>query len=239
MRAGRGGECSVIITQPRRLSAIVVAERVAQERCERIGDTVGYSIRLESRKLQHQAPLLHDGDPPQAASVGPDLRGVSHVIVDEVHERDLLSYRHSRSLAARREDFRLVAMSATVNAELFKGYFERVVPGECGCVEIPGRTFPVAEYRLEDAIEATGYVCEPDSEFALGADGKPQGGGGGGRTFNPLSGGGARRSKAMAAVYDSLARTAEMGDITERPGRCTPGTAITPCDVYRRWTRRR
>jgi ATP-dependent RNA helicase DHX36 len=151
---------------------------------------------------------------------------VSHVIVDEVHERDLLSdflLVILRRLAARREDFRLVAMSATVNAELFKGYFERVVPGECGCVEIPGRTFPVAEYRLEDAIEATGYVCEPDSEFALGADGKPQGGGGGGRTFNPLSGGGARRSKAMAAVYDSLARTAEMGDITEETRAMYPG----------------
>ena len=54
-------------------------------------------------------------------------------------------------------------MSATVNAELFQSYFEKVVPGSCGCVEIPGRTFPVAEYRLEDAIEATGYVCEPES----------------------------------------------------------------------------
>jgi hypothetical protein len=37
-------------------------------------------------------------------------------------------------------------------------------------VEIPGSTFPVAEYRLEDAIEATGYICEPDSEFAIGAE---------------------------------------------------------------------
>ena len=227
VRAGRGGECSVIITQPRRLSAIAVAERVAQERCERIGDTVGYSIRLESRQSSNTRLLFcTTGILLRRLQSDPDLRGVSHVIVDEVHERDLLSdflLVILRRLAARREDFRLVAMSATVNAELFKGYFERVVPGECGCVEIPGRTFPVAEYRLEDAIEATGYVCEPDSEFALGADGKPQGGGGGGRTFNPLSGGGARRSKAMAAVYDSLARTAEMGDITEETRAMYPG----------------
>jgi len=227
VRLGRGGECSVIITQPRRLSAIAVAERVAQERCERIGDTVGYSIRLESRQSSNTRLLFcTTGILLRRLQSDPDLRGVSHVIVDEVHERDLLSdflLVILRRLAARREDFRLVAMSATVNAELFKGYFERVVPGECGCVEIPGRTFPVAEYRLEDAIEATGYVCEPDSEFALGADGKPQGGGGGGRTFNPLSGGGARRSKAMAAVYDSLARTAEMGDITEETRAMYPG----------------
>jgi len=50
VRAGAGGECSIIITQPRRLSAIAVAERVAAERCERIGDTVGYAIRLESKQ---------------------------------------------------------------------------------------------------------------------------------------------------------------------------------------------
>ena len=226
--ANRGGECSVIITQPRRLSAIAVAERVAQERCERIGDTVGYSIRLESRQSANTRLLFcTTGILLRRLQSDPDLRGVSHVIVDEVHERDLLSdflLVILRRLAARREDFRLVAMSATVNAELFKGYFEQVVPGECGCVEIPGRTFPVAEYRLEDAIEATGYVCEPDSEFALGADGKPKGGGrGGGRTFNPLSGGGARKSKAMAAVYDSLASTAEMGEITEETRALYPG----------------
>ena len=226
--ANRGGECSVIITQPRRLSAIAVAERVAQERCERIGDTVGYSIRLESRQSANTRLLFcTTGILLRRLQSDPDLRGVSHVIVDEVHERDLLSdflLVILRRLAARREDFRLVAMSATVNAELFKGYFEQVVPGECGCVEIPGRTFPVAEYRLEDAIEATGYVCEPDSEFALGADGKPKGGGrGGGRTFNPLSGGGARKSKAMAAVYDSLASTAEMGEITEETRSLYPG----------------
>ena len=226
--ANRGGECSVIITQPRRLSAIAVAERVAQERCERIGDTVGYSIRLESRQSANTRLLFcTTGILLRRLQSDPDLRGVSHVIVDEVHERDLLSdflLVILRRLAARREDFRLVAMSATVNAELFKGYFEQVVPGECGCVEIPGRTFPVVEYRLEDAIEATGYVCEPDSEFALGADGKPKGGGrGGGRTFNPLSGGGARKSKAMAAVYDSLASTAEMGEITEETRSLYPG----------------
>jgi ATP-dependent RNA helicase DHX36 len=151
---------------------------------------------------------------------------VSHVIVDEVHERDLLSdflLVILRRLAARRVNppFRLVAMSATVNAELFQSYFEKVVPGPCACVEIPGRTFPVAEYRLEDAIEATGYVCEPDSEFALGADagrggrgGSGPGGGGGGRTFNPLSGGGARSARARAAMYESVERTADLGDIT-------------------------
>ena len=55
---GSGGDCSIIITQPRRLSAIAVAERVAAERCERIGDTVGYSIRLESKQSQNTRLLF-------------------------------------------------------------------------------------------------------------------------------------------------------------------------------------
>ena len=190
IRDGRGGECSVIITQPRRLSAIAVAERVAAERCERVGDVVGYSIRLESRQSRDTRLLFcTTGILLRRLQSDPDLEGVSHVIVDEVHERDLLSdflLVILRRLAARRDDFRLVAMSATVNAELFQSYFEKVVPGSCGCVEIPGRTFPVAEYRLEDAIEATGYVCEPESEFALGAE--PSRGGRGGRVFGALSG---------------------------------------------------
>ena len=169
IRAGRGGECSVIITQPRRLSAIAVAERVASERCERIGDVVGYSIRLESKQSARTRLLFcTTGILLRRLQSDPDLVGVTHVVVDEVHERDLLSdflLVILRALAKRRKDppFRVVAMSATVNAELFQTYFERVLDdGPCGAVEIPGRTFPVAEYRLEDAIEATGYVCEPD-----------------------------------------------------------------------------
>ena len=229
IRAGRGGECSVIITQPRRLSAIAVAERVAAERCERVGDTVGYSIRLESKQSRDTRLLFcTTGILLRRLQSDPDLEGVSHVIVDEVHERDLLSdflLVILRRLAARRDDFRLVAMSATVNAELFQSYFEKVVPGPCGCVEIPGRTFPVAEYRLEDAIEATGYVCEPDSEFALGAE--PARGGRGGRVFGALSGGGARGAAARAATLESLRRTQDCGDVTDETRAMYPGYADT------------
>uniref|UniRef100_A0A915JGM5 Uncharacterized protein n=1 Tax=Romanomermis culicivorax TaxID=13658 RepID=A0A915JGM5_ROMCU len=45
---GRGAHCNIVVTQPRRISAISVAERVAQERCEELGDAIGYSVRFES-----------------------------------------------------------------------------------------------------------------------------------------------------------------------------------------------
>jgi HrpA-like RNA helicase len=48
--------------------------------------------------------------------------------------------------------FRLIAMSATVNAELFQSYFEKVVPGPCVCVEIPGRTFPVVRLYTLNSV---------------------------------------------------------------------------------------
>ena len=100
----------------------------------------------------------------------PNLTGISHVVVDEVHERDALSdflLVILRDVASRRDDFHLVAMSATVDADLFGNYFRQVVPGEIASVAMQGKTFPVEEYRLEDAIEACGYVCEPNSEFSI------------------------------------------------------------------------
>ena len=201
IRAGKGGETNIIITQPRRLSAIAVAERVANERCERIGDSVGYSIRLESRQSEKTRMLFcTTGILLRRLQTDPNLTGVSHVVVDEVHERDLLSdflLVILRSLTARRKDFHLVAMSATVNAELFKNYFEGHLHTTCPVVEIPGRTFPVTEYRLEDAIEATGYVCEPDSEFALGVEPSR-----GGRVFKMPGAGGARGAALREAVED-------------------------------------
>ena len=233
----RGARCSVVVTQPRRLSAMAVAERVAAERGEKIGQTVGYSIRLES-KVSKDTRLLFctTGILLRRLQSDPDLSDVTHVVVDEVHERDLLSdflLVILRSLATRRSDFRLVAMSATVDAELFQRYFEAEVPGTCGCVEISGRTFPVAEYRLEDAIEATGYVVDPDGEYAAGSEANVNSrgvAGGSRRTFNPLSGGvggaggaSSRAAKAARAAKESLERTLLMDDVTEETRASYPG----------------
>jgi len=75
----------------------------------------------------------------------PDLASVSHVFVDEVHERDLntdFMLVILRDLLQRRKSLKLVLMSATLNAERFSNYF-----GGCPTVSIPGRAQPVKEYR--------------------------------------------------------------------------------------------
>lgn len=67
-----------------------------------------------------------------------------------------------RQLAQRRKSLKLVLMSATVNAEIFADYF-----GGCGQIEIPGRTFPVEEFRLEDILKMTKYEVKEGSDYAL------------------------------------------------------------------------
>jgi len=81
----------------------------------------------------------------------PDLASVSHVFVDEVHERDLntdFMLVILRDLLQRRKSLKLVLMSATLNAERFSNYF-----GGCPTVSIPGRAQPVKEYRWDDFVD--------------------------------------------------------------------------------------
>ena len=87
--------------------------------------------------------------------------------VDEVHERDLLTdflLIVLRKLVERRKSLRLILMSATVSAETFADYF--AIYG-CAEVEIPGRAFPVEEYRLEDILQQTGYEVQEGSEYTI------------------------------------------------------------------------
>lgn len=157
--------CEIVCTQPRRLSAIGVAERVADERIEKIGGTVGYQIRLES-KLSSQTRLLFctTGILLRRLENDPELRSVSHIVVDEVHERseesDFLLF-ILRELLPKRPDLRVILMSATINADLFSAYFNKIPT-----VEIPGRTFPVEQIFLDEIIEKTNYILEEDSMFA-------------------------------------------------------------------------
>lgn len=74
----------MIVTQPRRISAIGVSERVADERCEKIGETAGYSIRLENKRSSKTRVLLcTTGILLRRLQCDPDLASVSHIFVDE------------------------------------------------------------------------------------------------------------------------------------------------------------
>ncbi|KAH0504983.1 ATP-dependent RNA helicase DHX36 [Microtus ochrogaster] len=159
---GKGSACRIVCTQPRRISAISVAERVAAERAESCGNgnSTGYQIRLQSRLPRKQGSILYctTGIILQWLQSDSRLSSVSHIVLDEIHERNLQSdvlMTVIKDLLNFRSDLKVILMSATLNAEKFSEYF-----GNCPMIHIPGFTFPVVEYLLEDIIEKIRYVPE-------------------------------------------------------------------------------
>lgn len=156
-----GGFCNIVVTQPRRISAVSVADRVACERGEELGQSVGYSVRFESVLPRSYGGILFCTVGVLLRKLEAGLRGVSHVIVDEIHERDINTdfvLIVLRDMVRAFPDLRLILMSATIDISLFSEYFSNPV-----IIEIPGRSFPVQEYFLEDCIELTKFTPPPDA----------------------------------------------------------------------------
>ena len=167
----RGEPCKIYVTEPRRISAISLAERVSQEMGEAprsVGSAeslVGYAIRLESQ-IGANARLIY-------ATTGIVLRmlessvldDVTHIIVDEVHERSIESdflLIVLKTLMHERPDLKIVLMSATLDAERISAYF-----GGCPTLAVPGRTFPVDVHYLEDVLElCDDYTLDLNSPYA-------------------------------------------------------------------------
>lgn len=161
INSGQGAFCNIVVTQPRRISAVSVAERVANERNENLGEAVGYSVRFESALPRPFGSVLFCTIGVLLRKLEGGLRGVSHVIVDEIHERDVNSdfiMVVLRDMVHTYPDLRIILMSATIDTTLFSEYF-----GNCPVVEVPGRAYPVTQYFLEDCIELTKFNPPPDS----------------------------------------------------------------------------
>ncbi|KFO90874.1 putative ATP-dependent RNA helicase YTHDC2, partial [Buceros rhinoceros silvestris] len=153
-----GTPCRIFCTQPRRLAAVAVAERVAAERSEKIGQTIGYQIRLESRvSPKTLLTFCTNGILLRTLMTGDStLSTVTHVIVDEVHERDRFSdflLIKLRDVLQTQTNLKLVISSAALDANLFIRYF-----GSCPVIHIQGRPFEVKEMFLEDILRNTGYT---------------------------------------------------------------------------------
>jgi HrpA-like RNA helicase len=156
----QGSQASIIVTQPRRLSAISVAARVSAERLD--DGSVGYAIRGESKQSKSTKLLFcTTGVVLRRLGSGGNLQGVTHVVVDEVHFmvrvriRILTSYIgqvHERSLdgdflllelkdlLTKHPSLKVILMSATINEETFVKYFDGAP-----LLKIPGFTHPVID----------------------------------------------------------------------------------------------
>ncbi|XP_055694746.1 3'-5' RNA helicase YTHDC2-like [Lutzomyia longipalpis] len=157
--------CRIICTQPRRLAALSVADRVAYERGEPLGNTVGYQIRLESQ-TSPTSNLIYctNGILVRCLMGGYYTRvfeNITHVIVDEVHERDMHSDFLLISLKeaiAVNPHLKVILMSATIDSQLFSQYFDN-----CAVINVPGRLYEVTNYHLEHVLHMTEY-CKKEVE---------------------------------------------------------------------------
>lgn len=160
-----GRPCKIYCTEPRRISAISLAKRVSEELGEGKGDLgtsrslVGYSIRLEAN-TSRETRLVYatTGIVMRMLEGSNDLQEITHLVLDEVHERSIDSdflLIVLKKLIKRRKDLKVVLMSATVDAEKFSNYL-----GGAPVLTVPGRTFPVNVAYLEDAVELTGYSID-------------------------------------------------------------------------------
>uniref|UniRef100_A0A8C5N2A5 3'-5' RNA helicase YTHDC2 n=1 Tax=Leptobrachium leishanense TaxID=445787 RepID=A0A8C5N2A5_9ANUR len=153
-----GIPCRMFCTQPRRLAAISIAERVAAERGEKIGLSIGYQIRLESRvSPKTLLTFCTNGVLLRTLMAGDNaLATVTHVIVDEVHERDRFSdflLTKLKDVMQKHPSLRLILSSAALDVNLFLRYFEG-----CPVIHISGRPYEVKELFLEDILRTTGYT---------------------------------------------------------------------------------
>jgi pre-mRNA-splicing factor ATP-dependent RNA helicase DHX15/PRP43 len=166
----------VACTQPRRVAAMSVAQRVADEMDVTLGEEVGYLIRFEDCTSEKtQLKYMTDGMLLREAMNDPLLENYSCVILDEAHERTLATdilFGLIKEVAKQRTDLKLVVMSATLEYQKFQEYFL-----EAPLLKVPGRTFPVEIYYTpepeRDYLEAAVrtclqiHLCEPEGDILL------------------------------------------------------------------------
>eukprot|EP00760_Papus_ankaliazontas_P035518 PhM_4_TR7851/c0_g1_i1/m.8366/K14442/DHX36, RHAU; ATP-dependent RNA helicase DHX36 len=144
----------VVVTQPRRISTIALADRVAYERNQQVGNEVGYQIRFEGLASRNTRLLfVTTGILLRRMHADQGLKGVGVVVVDEIHERDKdtdVCLIFLRDILRLRPDIKIVLMSATLQIEKLQKYFI-TGPRPPPVVSIRGRMFDVTPYFLEDA----------------------------------------------------------------------------------------
>jgi ATP-dependent helicase HrpA len=171
LEAGLGGEGKLVgHTQPRRLAARAVAERIASELQTEIGGLVGYTVRFTDKtKPGTRIKVMTDGILLNELQRDRKLSRYDCIIVDEAHERSLnidfiLGY--LKQLLPRRRDLKVIVTSATIDTDRFSRHFD-----DAPIIEVSGRTYPVdVRYRPldEDTDQTQGIVEAVDELRAIG-----------------------------------------------------------------------
>ncbi|KAK6438314.1 hypothetical protein LTR95_005485 [Oleoguttula sp. CCFEE 5521] len=182
---GTGAEANIICTQPRRITATSVAERVAEERDEALQVGIGYQVRFDARLPRYGGSITYCTTGIFLQQLKHDADGVldsaSHILIDEAHERDLnvdfllvvlknaIRTRQDKGLSVPR----IVLMSATIDHALFANYLGSGTGGDivpAPTIHIPGRTYPVTWRYLPDTMSDLLQKDAKETERLLALD---------------------------------------------------------------------
>ena len=140
----------IVMLEPRRLATVAIANRIASLLGEKVGETAGYRLHLDSRVSDKtRIEIITEAILTRRIQGDPSLEGISVVILDEFHERSVhgdLALTLLKEIVSLRDDLFVIVMSATINTERIASYLDAPV------LNVPGRQFPV---------DIT-YASEPD-----------------------------------------------------------------------------
>lgn len=155
----QSGYTAIACTQPRRIACTSLARRVAYETLNAYGSEVAYQIRFETMKSKRtQMLFLTEGLLLRQMEKDSLLQQYNVIILDEIHERHLnidLLLGLLRDVIGKRDDMKLILMSATINLELFKEYFNGAP-----VIQVPGRLYPI-QLRYHPIKQ---YIMESDKK---------------------------------------------------------------------------
>lgn len=164
------GRTSIAHTQPRRLAARTIAERIAEETGTELGGLVGYQVRFTDKASEStRVKVMTDGILLNEIHRDRELRRYDTIIIDEAHERSLnidFLIGYLKQLLPRRPDLKVIVTSATIDPESFARHFRDAAGEPAPIIEVSGRTFPV-EIRYRPLV---GEAAGEDDEGASADD---------------------------------------------------------------------
>ena len=149
----------ICITQPRRIAAISISERVAEELDTKIGDIVGYSVRFkEKMSKKTKIKFVTDGMLVRECILDKNLEKYKYIILDEIHERSihtdiLMMICKDLLINKKRNDLKLIIMSATLDPKKYMEYFNTNA-----LIKVQGRKFPIKVYNMAEEKEENNSI---------------------------------------------------------------------------------